>query len=199
MRLTKVLAASLVSSAIAASMAISASAATYQDVADAATAAGVPSQNVQQLKNFFEPNSSKFTSAAYDEFISEINRIRDTYVAPKAMELFGKTPAELTEDEKVEIGKAWSEADRKAIANTVTNLGNKYGVVVNVDELTNGGYTVSAKMKGSSGTTTGGGAAVAQTGFEMEEEPADTAVVFAGLSLVLAATGVIVLTKKNRA
>lgn len=199
MRFTKILAASIVSTALAASMVISASATTYMDVANAATAAGVPSQNVQQLKNFFEPNASKFTSAAYDEFISEINRIRDTYVAPKASSMFGKSPAELTEDEKVAIGRAWTEDERKAITDAVVALGNKYGVTVSISELTSGGYNVSATLNGSGGTQVGGGNGVANTGLDMSEEPADSAVAFAGLALVLAATGVVIVTRKNRA
>lgn len=199
MRFTKVLAASIVSTALAASMVISASATTYMDVANAATAAGVPAQNVQQLKNFFEPNASAFTSAAYDEFISEINRIRDTYVAPKASSMFGKAPADLTEDEKVAIGRAWTEDERKAITDAVVALGNKYGVTVNISELTSGGHNVSATLNGSGGTQVGGGNGVANTGLEMDEEPADSAVAFAGLALVLAATGVVFVTRKNRA
>lgn len=199
MKFTRVLAASIVSTALAASMMISASATTYNDVADAARAAGVQAHNVQQLINFFEPNDSYFTSAAYDEFISEINRISATYVAPKAMSMFGKTPAELTEDEKVEIGRSWTQAERDAIVNAVIALGNKYGVTINVSDLTSGGHNVSASINGSGGTQVGGGSGVANTGLDMDEEPSDKAVALAGLSLVVAAAGVVIVTRRNRA
>jgi hypothetical protein len=206
MKFLKTFSAAAVATALAVSMAVSASATTYKDAVQAAKDAGVQDINVKQLSNFLEPNADKFTSAQYDDMISVLNKVSDEYVAPKAEELFGKTPAELTEDEKIEIGKSWSEADRQAITSALVDLGSKYGVTVDVDALADGEYAVAASIKStdSDGNSKGGTQtvvtkAVAATGAETETGVSTGAVAGAGLALVLAATGVVVVSKKNRA
>jgi len=199
MKFTKVIAASAVSAAMAASMAVSASAATtWEDAVQAAKDCGVQATNVQELSNFLEPNKDKFTSAQYDDMIADMKALSDKYVLPGAQKL-GKTPAELTEDDKLAIGKAWSEADREAIISDLKALGDKYGVEVTVTKLSKSGYSVSAKMKDGSGTQTTTTSAVANTGNETAETTTGGAVAFAGVALVLAATGAVIVSRKNRA
>lgn len=207
MRIFKTVSSLAVAAAVASVMAISASATTYKDAVQAAKDAGVQAQNVQELQNFLEPNADYFTSDDYDYMISVLNDVRDTYVAPLAMELFGKTPAELTEDEKWQLGQHWSQEDRNAITGALVDLGNKYGVEVDVDKITKGEYTVEASVKrtDSNGNSSAGGTQtvvtkpVAATGAEAEEGVNTGAVACAGLGLVLAATGVVVVAKKNKA
>ena len=167
MKFTKVLAASVVSTAVAASMAVSASAATKDDAVNAAIQAGAPSENVQQLKNFLDANAAHYTAADYDE--------------------------------------------QNDIVSTLVSLGGRHSTSVTCTKLANGHYSVTAQWTGSTssngGTTssaaggaqTAGGKAVADTGSVMAEESTSGAVAFAGLALVLAAAGVVVVTRKNRA
>jgi hypothetical protein len=187
-------------------MALSVSATTYKDAVQAAKDAGVQDINVQELQNFLEANSDRFTSDDYDYMISVVNEVRDTYVAPLAMELFGKTPAELTEEEKTQLGQNWSQADRNAIIGALVDLGDKYDVEVDVDAISKGEYTVAATVQDDdSSSKTGKGTqvvvtpAVAATGDVADVSGVNTgAVAGAGLALVLAATGVVVVAKKNK-
>jgi hypothetical protein len=200
-------------------MAVSASATTYKDAVQAAKDAGVQDINVQELENFLEANADYFTSDEYDYMISVINDVRDTYVAPKAMEMFGKTPGELTEDEKWELGQTWSKDDRATIKSTLVELGDKYDVEVDIDKLTKGDYEVEASIKRDSsrldsnnsstdsGTSSNTGTGtqtvvtnpVANTGANVSAAGVDSgAVAGAGLALILAATGVVVVCKKNK-
>ncbi|SDA21940.1 hypothetical protein SAMN02910447_02126 [Ruminococcus sp. YE71] len=199
MKFTKVLTASAFAAAIAATMGISASAATWQEAVQAAKDCGVQSHNVQELSNFLEPNASKFTAAQYDDMIADMKAVSDKYVAPKATELFNKKPGDLTEDEKIQIGKTWSEDDKQAIINDLVALGAKYNVEVTVTKADKAHYNVSAKMKDGSGTQTTTTSAVAGTGAEAAETGAGNAVAFAGVALVLAATGAVIVSRKNRA
>ena len=200
MKFTKVIAASAVSAAMAASMAVSASAATtWEDAVQAAKDAGVQATNVQELSNFLEPNKDKFTSAQYDEMIKTVKAVSDKYVAPKAQELYSKTPAQLTEDEKIAVGKALSDADREDIIKTLKDLGTNVNVEVTVTKVSNSNYTVSAKLKDAAGTQTTTTSAVANTGAETAESTNGGAVAFAGVALVLAATGAVIVSRKNRA
>jgi hypothetical protein len=206
MKFLKTISAAAVATAIAASMALSVSATTYKDAVQAAKDAGVQDINVQELQNFLEANSDRFTSDDYDYMISIVNEVRDTYVAPLAMELFGKTPAELTEEEKTQLGQNWSQADRNAIIGALVDLGDKYDVEVDVDAISKGEYTVAATVvDDDTSSTTGKGTqvvvtpAVAATGDVADVSGVNTgAVAGAGLALVLAATGVVVVAKKNK-
>lgn len=194
MKLFKRVSAVVASAAMAATMAITASAATYQDAVDAATAAGVQSHNVKQLSNFLEPNKDKFTSDQYDKMIATVKEVSEKYIAPKATELFNKTPDQLTEDEKVEIGKTFTEEDKAAIIQALVDLGASMDVKVTATvSTTNKGYDVSAEFNG---TTTPVDDPVAPTG---ETNETSTAVAFASAAAVLlACTGLVVVAKKNR-
>ena len=154
MKMLKTISAIAAATVAASALAVSASATTYKDAVQAAKDAGVQATNVQELSNFLEPNADYFSSDDYDYMISVLNNVRDTYVAPKAQELFGKTPAELTEDEKVEVGKSWSAEDRAAIKSTLVDLGAKYDVEVNIDKLGQEDYTVEAKIKPKDSSST---------------------------------------------
>lgn len=217
MKMLKTISAIAAATVAASALAVSASATTYKDAVQAAKDAGVQATNVQELSNFLEPNADYFSSDDYDYMISVLNNVRDTYVAPKAQELFGKTPAELTEDEKVEVGKSWSAEDRAAIKSTLVDLGAKYDVEVNINKLGQEDFTVEAKIKpkdssstdsnssGSGSSSSNGGGTqtvitdpVAPTGGEVEGGVNAGVVAGAGLAVVLAATGIIVVARKNK-
>lgn len=217
MKMLKTISAIAAATVAASALAVSASATTYKDAVQAAKDAGVQATNVQELSNFLEPNADYFSSDDYDYMISVLNNVRDTYVAPKAQELFGKTPAELTEDEKVEVGKSWSAEDRAAIKSTLVDLGAKYDVEVDVEKLGQENFTVEAKIKpkdssssdsnsssSGSNSSNGGGTQtvitdpVAHTGGEVEGGVSAGVVAGAGLAVVLAATGIIVVARKNK-
>lgn len=206
MKLFKTITTAAVSVAAASVMMMSASATTYKDAVQAAKDAGVQATNVQELQNFLEPNADKFTSDDYDYMISVLNNVRDTYVTPLAKELFDKTPAELTEEEKYELGKHWTQDQKNAIVAALVDLGDKYGVEIDVDKISKGDYTVAATIGGtSSGTNSAGGTQtvvtnpVAATGAEADEGMNTGAVACAGLALVLAASGAVIVAKKNKA
>ena len=184
---------------IAATMSISAFATNNEDAVQAAKDAGVPATNVQELSNFLEPNKDKFTSAQYDDMIATLNKVRDDYVAPKAQSMFNKTPAQLTEDEKTQIRNSWTKEEKQAIANTLTALGEKYGVTVDIAGGTVGA-TVKSDSKDSSkgtGTQTKTDSPVAATGNETTSSNAAAAA--AAVTLAMAGIGVVVVAKKNRA
>ncbi|MBQ8965926.1 hypothetical protein [Ruminococcus sp.] len=195
---------------MAATMSVTAFATGYEDAVNAAKAAGVQANNVQELDNFLQAHKDCFTSAQYDEMIKTLNDVRDKYVAPYCKggdkQLFDKTPAELTEDEKVAIGKKWTDDDRKAISDTLINLGKKYDVTVTVKQADDKiHYIVGAehKHKDSSSSSKAGGTQtktdnpVAATG--AEESTSNAAAAVAAVTLALAGFGVAVVAKKNRA
>ncbi len=233
MKILKVLSTAAVSVALAASMAVTASAATYTDAVQAAKDNGVQANNVKELENFLEPNQDYFTAAQYDDMIADINAIGEKYVAPLAKELFDKTPAELTEDEKIDLGQHWTQDDRTAIINDLVALGKKYDVVITATQLDRAHYHVEAYIKGSesddsgkSGNTTDDGKdkdgkdtagstdkkddnkggnvqtasdkPVADTGAEDEAET-NAASVAALFTVALAACGIAVVARKNKA
>ncbi|MCD8098115.1 MAG: hypothetical protein LUE31_08795, partial [Lachnospiraceae bacterium] len=179
MKLVRLLSASLITAALATGMSISASATTYEDAVEAAEEAGVQAINVQELENFLEPNVDYFTSDEYDDMIDVMNDIRDTYVTPLAEELFDKTPGELTEDEKITLGKNWSDDDRQDIIDTLVNLGAKYDVEVTVTFVSKSQYTVSAAISSDDDDSSSSGSGttlvvtsdnVADTGAEAESD-----------------------------
>ena len=208
MKLVRLLSASLITAALATGMSISASATTYEDAVEAAEEAGVQAINVQELENFLEPNADYFTSDEYDDMIDVMNDIRDTYVTPLAEELFDKTPGELTEDEKITLGKNWSDDDRQDIIDTLVNLGAKYDVEVTVTFVSKSQYTVSAAISSDDDDSSSSGSGttivvtsdnVADTGAEAESDVNAGVLAGAGAVLVLALTGVVIAAKKNKA
>ena len=195
---------------IAATMSISAFATGYEDAVQAAKDAGVQSNNVQELDNFLQVHKDCFTSDQYDDMINTLNGIRDKYVAPYCKggdkQLFDKAPGELTEEEKIQIGKQWTDDERKDVQDTLIALGKKYDVTVTIKQGDDKAhYIVSAehKHKDSSsskvagGTTTKTDNPVAATGAETESSNAAAAI--AAAVLAMAGFGVAVIAKKNKA
>jgi len=209
---------------MAATMSIAAYATTYEDAVKAAKEAGVQSNNVQELDNFLQVHKDCFTSAQYDEMIADLNNIRDTYVAPYckggSKQVIDKTPAELTEADKIAVGKNWTEDEKKAICDDLIALGKRYDVVVTITNVDKSHYAVAAEHKHSGdssnssnssskkdnnntsskaagGTTTKSDNPVADTG--AEAETSNTAAAVAAAALAAAGLGVVVMAKKNRA
>lgn len=208
---------------IAASMSVSAFATTYEDAVNAAKSAGVQSNNVQELDNFLQVHKDCFTSDEYDDMINDLNNIRDTYVAPYCKggdkEKFAKAPADLSESEKILIGKEWTEEEKKAIQNDLINLGKKHNVVVTITKVDDAHFAVAAQhdhdSSNSSGTNSGSGSTnnnnnngggttiksdnpVASTGAG-ETKTSNAAAAAAAVTLAMAGFGVFVVAKKNRA
>lgn len=214
MKVLKTVSSIAVAGALAASMAISASATDYKDAVAAAEKCGVQDFNVVQLQNFLEANQNYFTSAQYDDMIKDMEALSAKYVAPKAQEL-GYDVATLTEDQKIEIGKLWTDADKQAIIQDLKDLGTKYNVKVEITQKSKSHYDVSATIVTSgstnSGSTDSTGSksdtssaaktvkddAVAKTG-GVEASSNSSAVAFAGLALLLAGAGVVVVARKNK-
>lgn len=193
---------------IAATMSVTAFATGYEDAVNAAKEGGIQANNVQEMDNFLQVHKDCFTSAQYDEMIKTLNEIRDTYVAPYCKDgdkmVVDKTPAELTEDDKITIGKQWSEDDKNAIIDALVTMGKKYDVTITVTKVDDAHYSVAAehKHKDSSsskagGTTTKTDSPVAATG--AENESSNAAVAVAAVTLAVAGLGAVVVAKKNRA
>lgn len=213
MKIIKVLSASAIAAAIAASITVPASAATtYEDAVEAAKECGVQAHNVQQLENFLEAHADRFTSDEYDDMIADLENIRDTYVIPAAEELGYDTTdlASLSEEDKVKIGAKWSEEDKRAIQDDLIDLGAKYDVTVTITMASKDHYDVTAVMNdenssnssnasSSSATdSTKKDSAVSPTGGQLESGSNATAIAFGGIATLLAATGIIVVAKKNK-
>lgn len=215
MKILKVLSASAVAAAIAAAVTVPASAATtYKDVIEATKACGVQAHNVQQLENFLEANDSYFTSDEYDEMVADMENIRDTYVIPAAEKAGLPTDdlASLTEDEKILIGAQWSEEDKEAICNDLIELGADYDVTVTITKASESHYDVTAVInKDDSNDSNNSGdssskptdstkkdSAVAPSGGVMQSGSNATAVAFGAVATLLAATGIVVVAKKNK-
>lgn len=177
------------------------------DVVNAAQDAGVNKINVMTLKNFLILNDEYFDSDDYADFIDAVNEVRDLYVAPLAYSIFYKTPAELKESERYEVFDAMTRAERDAIEKDFIKLAKDHGVLLTWDKDAQGypvvyasmlGKTEDAGTKTSSGTQIAAGAAVKATG-ALPEESTNSAAAFAGVALALAAAGVVIVARKNRA
>ena len=211
----KKISAFVAAAALAATMTVTAFATNNEDAVKAAKEAGVQANNVQELDNFLQVHKDCFTSEQYDDMISTLNGIRDKYVAPYCKggekQVVDKTPAELTEEDKLVIGKNWTDDDRNAIIDSLVNLGKKYDVVVTVTPVDKAHYTVAAEHKhtdsssttdSKGGTNPAGGTTiksdtpVANTGAAAGES--HTAAAVAAVSLAVAGVGAAVIIKKNK-
>lgn len=178
------------------------------DVVNAAKDAGVNQINVMTLRNFLILNDEYFDSDDYADFIEAVNEVRDLYIAPLAYSLFYKTPAELTDSERYDVYDALTRAERNAIQKDFIDLAKDHGVLLTWDRDANNypvvyasmlGKTEDAGTKASSGTqVAAGGSAVKATG-ALPEEGTSSAAAFAGVALALAAAGVVIVARKNRA
>ncbi|MBR2305465.1 MAG: hypothetical protein IJ871_10100 [Ruminococcus sp.] len=212
----KKISAFVAAAALAATMTVTAFATNNEDAVKAAKEAGVQANNVQELDNFLQVHKDCFTSEQYDDMISTLNGIRDKYVAPYCKggekQVVDKTPAELTEEDKLVVGKNWTDEDRNAIIDSLVNLGKKYDVVVTVTPVDKAHYTVAAEHKhtdssssttdSKGGTNPAGGTTiksdtpVANTGAAAGES--HTAAAVAAVSLAVAGVGAAVIIKKNK-
>ena len=211
----KKISAFVAAAALAATMTVTAFATNNEDAVKAAKEAGVQANNVQELDNFLQVHKDCFTSEQYDDMISTLNGIRDKYVAPYCKggekQVVDKTPAELTEEDKLVVGKNWTDEDRKGIIDSLKNLGKKYDVVVTVTPVDKAHYTVAAEHKhtdsssttdSKGGTNPAGGTTiksdtpVANTGAAAGES--HTAAAVAAVSLAVAGVGAAVIIKKNK-
>jgi hypothetical protein len=212
----KKISAFVAAAALAATMTVTAFATNNEDAVKAAKEAGVQANNVQELDNFLQVHKDCFTSEQYDDMISTLNGIRDKYVAPYCKggekQVVDKTPAELTEEDKLVVGKNWTDDDRNAIIDSLVNLGKKYDVVVTVTPVDKAHYTVAAEHKhtdssssntdSKGGTNPAGGTTiksdtpVANTGAAAGES--HTAAAVAAVSLAVAGVGAAVIIKKNK-
>ena len=205
---------------IAASLSVSAFATTYEDAVQAAKDAGVQSNNVQELDNFLQVHKDCFTSDEYDDMINDLKNISDTYVAPYCLggskEKVAKAPADLSEQDKILIGKEWTEDEKKAIQDDLINLGKKHNVIVTITKVDDAHFAVAAEHKhgdssssgsgnGNGGNNNNGGGTtiksdnpVASTGAG-ETNTSNAAAAVAAVTLAMAGFGVFMVAKKNRA
>lgn len=179
------------------------------DVVNAAKDAGVNQINVMTLRNFLILNDEYFDSDDYADFIEAINEVRDLYIAPIAYgQPFFKTPAELTDSERYDVYNALDRSEKNAIQKECIDIAKDHGVLLTWDRDAHGypvvygsmlGKTEDAGTKASSGTqVAAGGSAVKATG-ALPEEGTSSAAAFAGVALALAAAGVVIVARKNRA
>ena len=209
----KKISAFVAAAALAATMTVTAFATNNEDAVKAAKEAGVQANNVQELDNFLQVHKDCFTSEQYDDMISTLNGIRDKYVAPYCKggekQVVDKTPAELTEEDKLVVGKNWTDEDRNAIIDSLVNLGKKYDVVVTVTPVDKAHYTVAAEHKhtdSSSSTTDSKGGTNPAGGTTIKSDTpvgaaageSHTAAAVAAVSLAVAGVGAAVIIKKNK-
>lgn len=211
----KKISAFVAAAALAATMTVTAFATNNEDAVQAAREAGVQANNVQELDNFLQVHKDCFTSEQYDDMIKVLNEVRDKYVAPYCKggekEVIAKTPAELTEEDKIVVGRNWTDEDRKGIIDSLVNLGKKYDVVITVTPVDKAHYTVAAEHKHpdsssttdskggnnpAGGTTIKSDTPVANTGAAAGES--HTAAAVAAVSLAVAGVGAAVIIKKNK-
>lgn len=201
MKLLRVLSAASVAAALAATMVMSASATSKEDVLAAAQKAGLPAGTTQYqtLSNFLDANT--FTSAEYDKMIAAANGASASYLAPAVERVFpGKDISTLTADELQKVVASMTEAEKQGIRDSLVKVGTEVGVEVTANQ-DNAVATVK-KDTDSKGTpaTNVTTSAVANTGGIVAEQDANSGVIAcAGLALVLAATGVVVVARKSRA
>ena len=105
---------------------------TINDVIQALKNAGINADNVTSVTNFLNNNSAAFDSDDYDNFISTINSIRNTYINPIAQAKYGKSANALTESERLYVlyggglgGPQWYNI-RKTLATSHNNHGIKF-------------------------------------------------------------------------
>ncbi|MEF2797468.1 MAG: hypothetical protein U0M95_05560 [Ruminococcus sp.] len=188
--------------AIACTAVLSASAATSQDAINAAKSAGVPGIYVQQLENYLK--TASFTSDQYQLMVDTVSNVSDTYISELAQSMYGKTPAELTEEEKTAVGKKLTGDQKQAIINAFVNLGDKVGVKINVDHISKGNYNIEVAAPSDNSSGSGNTTIVvdtdpvANTG-ENETESSAAAAIAAGSLLLTASGAIVILAKKNKA
>lgn len=175
---------------------------TLVDVMNAARRAGADKINTQSLRNFLVANEDLFTAADYADFVAACQEIQDLYTDPAAKEL-GYSNAAYVDDEKShKIYNHISTGDREAIFLKLSQVAKAHGI--NVDLEANGDgfpviYASTLTDANGNGAQLGNNGAIAATGADVTAESTTGAVAFAGVALLFAATGIVIVARKNRA
>ncbi|MBR6046131.1 MAG: LPXTG cell wall anchor domain-containing protein [Ruminococcus sp.] len=193
MKLAKKITTAVASLAIAASMSVSAfaAAATWESVVQCAKDCGVQDHNVQQLSNFLEKNSDKFTT---EQYVGMCKAIEKTFNDVVFKYLDADTAASsLDNDARTALFKNMTEEDRQAILKALVDTGAEYGVKITTEKrATNDGYDVIVEFDGEK--TPIDDNKPSPTG-----ETANSAAAFvAACAIMLAGTGIVVVAKKNK-
>ena len=206
----KKVASSVCALMLSGAMAVTAFAAsTSADVLSAAQNAGVPNRYVTTLKNYLDSNEGDFTADDYDYMISQLNSTAETYLMPKAKELFGDDVnlATLTGEQKNKLYSALTETEYNGILDALKETCAKYGVTVVVNKKDVGVYDIKITDKdGNVLLSTSVGKTVDSDGnVSPSDKPLDTganglSAVEAIAALVVAAAfaGAVVMSKANK-
>lgn len=180
------------------------------DVVNAATAAGVNSLNIQSLSNFLILNEENFGSDDYCAFIAVCNAVREEIIDEHVEDLFGPgtKAANLSEEDRYKLYNDLSRDEKDAISAALINVANAHKVLISFDTDTEGYPVIYASMRhriaatptsSAANTQVAAGSAVAATGGELPETGSAGAAAFASIALGLAAVGVVIVAKKNKA
>lgn len=184
--------------------------ATVFDVVDAATAAGVNSLNIQSLSNFLILNEENFTSDDYVAFIAVCNAVKEEIIDEHVHDIWGakRTAGSLSEEDRYILYNSLSRDEKDAISAALINVANAHKVLVSFDTDAEGYPVIYASMRhriaatptsSSTNTQVAAGSPVAATGGELPETGSAGAAAFASIALGLAAVGVIIVARKNKA
>ncbi len=119
----------------AVSMTVCADAATQAEietVVKTAGDAGIRGYYVQNLDNFLSSNASYFTTEDCEKMIEVMNEGAERFSIPLAKEIYNKTPAELTENEKLKLQGHLSSESERIIYNVFLNLAHSMGIGVTI-------------------------------------------------------------------
>lgn len=148
---TKKISAAVCAVILGAAMTITSFAAdsTSADVITAATNAGVPTRYVTTLKNYLDSHAADFKASDYDYMIKQLNTTADTYLMPKAKELFGNDVdlAKLTADQRNTLYSKLSETEYNGVINALKDTCATYDVTVVVDKKDVGIYDIKITDK----------------------------------------------------
>lgn len=136
---------------LSAAMAITAFAAdsTSADVLSAATSAGVPERYVTTLKNYLDSHEADFTAEDYDYMIDQLKTTSETYLMPKAKELFGDDVdlGKLTTEQRNKLYTNLTETEYNGVINGLKETCATYDVTVVVDKKDVGIYDIKITDK----------------------------------------------------
>jgi len=183
---------------------------TLYDVVNAAQASGVNALNIQSLSNFLILNEDHFTSDDYAAFIAVCYAAKEEIIDEHVADIWGnrKTAGSLSDEDRYRLYDSLSRDEKDAILAALINVGNRHGVLVALDNDVDGYPVIYASMRNriaatetssSANTQVAAGSAVAATGGELPETGSTGAAAFAGVALALAAAGVVLVARKNKA
>ena len=102
------------------------------DVVNTVKGAGVTAANQKTLRYFLISNDDAFGDDAYLDFIEATNEICDLYIAPLAAHMYYKTPADLTEEERVRVWKSLTVAERDSILLDMLEIAQDYDIILSM-------------------------------------------------------------------